>query len=78
MPPSFAKDISPVFAQFASEMRWRLDLTSFVDVRANAATIYSYISSSNPDGRMPPPPFPPLTDDQIKTFKAWMDAGFPA
>jgi hypothetical protein len=76
MEPSFAADIRPVLAQFASEMRWRLDLTSYIDVRSNAKKIYESISSADPDGRMPPPPFPPLSDQQVKTFKAWMDTNF--
>jgi hypothetical protein len=76
MEPSFASDIRPVFAQFASEMRWRLDLTSYFDVHSNAQKIYDLISSADPDGRMPPPPFPPMSAEQIKTFKAWMDTGY--
>lgn len=72
-PVSFEKDIVPVFRQFRGAMMWRFDLTKFADVKANAAAIYLQISQ---DG-MPPPPFPPLTHEQITQFKTWMDAGFP-
>ena len=37
---SFEKDIVPIFRQFRDSMTWRLDLTSFEDVKANASTIY--------------------------------------
>lgn len=74
---SFANDIRPIFAQFVAPMRWRLDLTRYADVCANSAMIYSLISNSDPDSRMPPPPFDPLSDAQVAQFKAWMDAGFP-
>ncbi|HEV3304484.1 MAG TPA: hypothetical protein VG055_32840 [Planctomycetaceae bacterium] len=74
---SFDSDIKPLFAQFVGEMRWRLDLTRYEDVRANSQMIYAFIRSSDPDGRMPPPPFDPLTLDQIARFKTWMDEGFP-
>ena len=74
---SFDADIKPIFAPFVGEMRWRLDLTNYDDVRANAALIYTYIRSADPDGRMPPPPFDPLTLEQIAHFKTWIDEGFP-
>jgi hypothetical protein len=74
---SFDSDIKPLFAQFVGEMRWRLDLTRYEDVRTNAQKIYSLIRSLDPDGRMPPPPFDPLTIDQVARFKEWMDEGFP-
>lgn len=70
---SFADDIMPLFKQFQGPMMWRLDLTSYDAVKANAQTIYDQISTSS----MPPPPFPPLTDEQIAAFKLWMDSGFP-
>jgi hypothetical protein len=70
---SFANDIRPLFQQFQGPMMWRFDLTSYEAVRANAALIWDQISSKS----MPPPPFNPLTDEQIATYKAWMTAGFP-
>lgn len=73
---SFANDIEPIFAQFVAQMRWRLDLTRYDDVRENAQMIYDFISSNDPDGRMPPPPFDPLTDAQVAQFKSWMDSGY--
>jgi hypothetical protein len=74
---SFANDIKPLFAQFVGEMRWRLDLTRYEDVRANAQLIYTFIRSADPDGRMPPAPFEPLSLEQVAQFKRWMDEGFP-
>ncbi|HEX3129830.1 MAG TPA: hypothetical protein VH394_21015 [Thermoanaerobaculia bacterium] len=70
---SFAKDIMPLFKQFQGPMMWRLDLTSYDAVKANADTIYTQISTQS----MPPPPFQPLKDEQIALFKVWMDSGFP-
>jgi len=59
---SFAKDILPIFAPFASAMMWRFDLTDYSAVVANAETIYGRISSV--DSPMPPPPFPMLSLQQ--------------
>ena len=73
---SFDADIKPLFAQFVGEMRWRMDLTRYEDVRTNAQMIYTYIRAADPNPRMPPPPFDPLSLDQIAMFKAWMDGGF--
>jgi hypothetical protein len=70
---SFAKDIAPLFHQFRGSMTWRLDLTKYEDVRANASMVYNQISTQ----QMPPPPYPPLTAPQIAMFKRWMDDGFP-
>lgn len=70
---SFASDIRQLFQQFQGPMMWRLDLTSYEAVRSNADLIWGQIASKS----MPPPPFPPLSDEQIATFKAWMVAGFP-
>ena len=70
---SFANDIRPLFQQFQGPMMWRLDLTSYDAVRANAELIWGQISTKS----MPPPPFNPLTDEQIATYKAWMAAGDP-
>ena len=74
-PVSFAADIMPIFKQFQGPMMWRLDLTSYEAVMANAATIYGRIS--NPGNPMPPPPFPPLTAAQIQMFQNWMNQGCP-
>jgi hypothetical protein len=74
-PVSFAADIMPIFKQFQGPMMWRLDLTSYEAVMANAATIYGRIS--NPGNPMPPPPFPPLTAAQIQMFNQWMLQGCP-
>ena len=70
-PPSFARDIRPMFEPFAAPMMWRFDLTDYTAVMANAQTIYNQISQSN----MPPPPFSPLTAAQIQRFNDWMQGG---
>ncbi len=69
---SFANDIAPVFAQYRASMTWRLDLTNYDSVKANADMVYAQISTR----QMPPAPYPPLTHEQIAQFKAWMDNGF--
>ena len=71
--PSFERDIRPMFEPFAAAMMWRLDLTNYRAVLANAQTISERIS--DPGNPMPPPPFPMLTSDQIALFKSWMDNG---
>ncbi|MDJ0901618.1 MAG: hypothetical protein QNJ55_22740 [Xenococcus sp. MO_188.B8] len=71
---SFKNNIQPLFKQFQGPMMWRFDLSSYDDVKANAQLIYSRICNS--EAPMPPPPFPRLTDSQIKMFKDWMDNGF--
>ncbi|MGA8429757.1 MAG: hypothetical protein WB729_08045 [Candidatus Sulfotelmatobacter sp.] len=70
---SFEKDLVPIFRQFRGSMCWRLDLTRYEDVKGNATIILQQISQNN----MPPPPFPPLTVEQIKLFKTWMAEDFP-
>jgi hypothetical protein len=70
---SFANDIQPLFTQFRGQMLWRLDLTSYDQVKANAQLIYNRIT--DPNDPMPAAPFPPLTKDQQNAFKAWMDGG---
>lgn len=72
---SFENDIAPIFKQFAGQMRWRLDLTNYAEVQANAELIYQYIQYPSP--QMPPAPFPPLTEQQVSDFAWWKDNGFP-
>jgi hypothetical protein len=71
---SFQNDIAPIFYQYRGPMMWRFDLTRYDDVKANASVIYGMIV---PGGGMPPPPFPPLPDDQVKLFQQWMFEGCP-
>ncbi|HYO66748.1 MAG TPA: hypothetical protein VEU33_11745 [Archangium sp.] len=75
MAVSFSNDIMPIFNQFKGQMMWRFDLTSYEHVKANAAVIYNRIS--DPDGPMPPPPFDPLTAEQVGLFKQWMNENYP-
>jgi hypothetical protein len=76
MAVSFSNDIMPLFNQFKGQMMWRLDLTNYVHVRANAGLIYNRIADPML-GPMPPPPFDPLTSDQVQMFRQWMDEGCP-
>jgi len=69
---SFQKDIVPMFYEFRGPMLWRLDLTKYEDVKANASMIYNQISAAN----MPPPPFPAFTAKQMQLFQQWMTEGF--
>ena len=72
MAVSFSNDIMPLFNQFRGQMMWRLDLTNYDQVKANAQIIYGQISTNS----MPPPPFDPLTLEQIQLFQQWMSEGF--
>ncbi|MFZ6657661.1 hypothetical protein [Undibacterium sp. TJN19] len=69
---SFEKDIAPLFNQFRASMMWRLDLTKYDDVKQNADMVLAQIQ-----GGMPPPPYPPLTKQQVAMFQAWINQGFP-
>lgn len=73
MAVSFDKDIMPLFNQFKGQMMWRFDLTNYEQVKANAAVIYGRING----GGMPPPPFDPLTLEQIQLFQQWISDGCP-
>lgn len=71
MAVSFNNDIKPLFNQFEKQMMWRFDLTNYDHVKTNAQLIYGFISSQ----QMPPPPYDPLTLEQIQLFERWMDEG---
>ena len=73
MAVSFDNDIMPLFNQFKGQMMWRFDLTNYDQVKANAATIFGRING----GGMPPPPFDPLTLEQIQLFQQWMSDDCP-
>jgi hypothetical protein len=71
--PSFAADIRPLFRDSdVAAMKFRLDLSSYEDVRANADEIYERLE----DGSMPCDGGWPA--NQVAMFKAWIDAGTPA
>ena len=74
MAVSFSNDIMPLFNQFSGQMMWRFDLTNYDQVRANAQVIYGRINGDG--GPMPPPPFDPLTTEQIQLFQQWMAEGY--
>jgi hypothetical protein len=75
---SFQKDIAPLFVQFRGSMLWRLDLTNYEDMKANADLIYTMIApSGGSPAAMPPAPYSPLPDAQIQLFKDWIAQGCP-
>jgi len=72
MATSFQNDIAPIFAPFVAQMMWRLDLSNYENVKANAATIQQLITASADNGRMPPAPYPGLRQEDIDTYNQWM------
>ena len=69
---SFAKDIRPLFRDdpdVEAMKPFGLDLSSFADVKAQAAAIYERLD----DGSMPCDESWPK--DEIGKFKQWMDEG---
>ena len=70
MPLSFKNDIKPLFREMDIEtMNPWFDLSKYDDVRANAGIIHERLSDRTMplDGEWP--------DEQITTFKQWMDEG---
>ena len=69
---SFANDIRPLFRDTPdvdTMKRAGLDLSSYEDVKARAAAIYSVLE----DGRMPcDGPWP---QERLSLFKRWIDEG---
>lgn len=76
MAVSFSTDIAPIFNQFRGQMLWRFDLTNYEHVKANAEIISRRLSQAHVYGPMPPPPFDPLTPDQVELFERWISGGF--
>jgi hypothetical protein len=70
---SFERDIKPLFRESDREsMRETFDLWSYEDVKENADRIVSVLEA----GSMPcDGPWP---EDQVATFRAWIEAGTPA
>ena len=68
--PSFASDIRPLFRdKDVDEMQFAFDLSSYEDVKANAAGIYDRLA----DGSMPCDGAWP--EAQLRLFRQWMDEG---
>ncbi|MDB4951156.1 MAG: hypothetical protein JWM27_3805 [Gemmatimonadetes bacterium] len=72
--PGWEEDIFGMLNPFVEQMMWRLNLGVYEDVRANANLILSRIQ---PGGGMPPPPYPPLSDDAIQTYTNWVNNDCP-
>ncbi len=71
--PGFEQDIRPLFRpKDVESMMSRFDLSSYEDVRANAAAIQAAVSKGNMpcDETWPP--------ERVSLFGAWIDGGFPA
>lgn len=68
---SFAKDIGPLFRESDVDAMkdFGLDLSSYTDVKAQAAKIYATLADGSMpcDGGWPKP--------QVDLFKQWMDEG---
>ena len=69
---SFKDDLVPILRQFRGSMLWRLDLTNYDHVKANAKLIRKKLSH----GMMPPPPLPRFSKEQVSIFEEWMKTGF--
>jgi hypothetical protein len=68
----YEADIKPLFNETDQDhMLFMFDLWSYDDVKDNADDIYDSVSHK----RMPKPPLPPWTQDQMDLFKAWIDGG---
>lgn len=72
MAVSFAADIRPLFRDTPDVDAMKpmgLDLSSYTDVKAQAAAIYSRLEDGSMpcDGEWPP--------EQLSLFKRWMDEG---
>jgi hypothetical protein len=71
--PGFEKDIRPLFRpKDVESMMSRFDLSSYEDVRANAAAIQAAVAG----GKMPCDETWPA--DRVSLFGAWVEAGYPA
>jgi hypothetical protein len=76
-PPSFAKDIAPMFtAMDVDHMKMAFDLSNRDSVWQHAEPIYTSVSH----GTMPPPSSgePRWTEAMCARLRAWIDAGGPA
>lgn len=79
MATSFQKDIAPMLAPFRANMIWRFDITDYDTVKANVDLIAGQIIGNGPANppSMPPPPYPPLSDQQQALFTEWQNDGCP-
>lgn len=76
---SFDRDILPLFRPVDIEHmndQVGLNLTDFDAVRGSAAAISDRLKGIG-GRRMPPPPDPPMSDEQIRIFHTWIAEGCP-
>lgn len=70
---SYERDVKPLFRETDREsMRESFDLWSYEDVRTNAQAILGVLE----EGRMPCDGAWP--EDQVETFRRWVQSGTPA
>jgi len=76
---SFARDIRPLFRDVDVEhmKNFGLDLSDYDQVKGSSQTILNLVSSRDDQVRMPPPPDPPWTANQIDLLKQWIRDDFP-
>ena len=75
--PTYMADIRQFFTDYdiAHMGPKGIDLSSYDGVKKNATTIY--IHTLQPDGDMPPAPYPKWTADMSATFLKWIMNGYP-
>lgn len=76
MATSFQTDIAPLFAPYQANMMWRIDLSKYLVVKANAEMLWGRIIGQT-GTQMPPPQMEPFNASQIALFRQWMDEGCP-
>ena len=71
---SFVRDVRPMFrVKDVDAMSYVFDLSSYADVKAHAADIYTAVAHPTPSFTMPCDG--PWSLDWVETFKGWMDDG---
>jgi hypothetical protein len=73
---SFVNDIRRLFTdEDINHMSTHFDLSSYDDNKANAANILKRLKGEGGLRRMPPPPRPAWSSDQIKLYQQWITDG---
>lgn len=77
---SFDQDIRPLFRDVDVDhmKQYDLDLSDYDQVKYCAKEILDLVKSKDDKARMPPPPDPAWSADQVQLFQQWIDEGFPA
>jgi hypothetical protein len=76
MPISFATDIRHLFTdEDVNHMSTFFDLRDFEDNKANATNILQRLKGQGGLRRMPPPPRPAWSPEQINLYEQWISDG---